>query len=538
MSRATEEIREDRPSDEHAQSAMWLDCARKVLLAGAFLIENGYGKMGLMPYVYATGHWRCEFHPPGRPSKPLFRYTIGNEQRYLALHCGGSVRKDISPEKLAQAILVSVSDDFKEACSGEPSREIVAWVADLKRQLDLGRIPEAFGEYFGERTTWTLADPVAHAEGLSMSAMPGFVMPGDERSCLDDPFWSAAELRARRLAKASCVAFPSFALLDDETCFVIGNRLRRDMADAQPFEAMRLLRAAIGALHIEAGNSADGPEELLELMVSTEPSSDPTVKRATRLLAMVHELHKAGFQRLRIAAGWDPLGQHWRARLMPASTVSEDGWSPVSQTWRADYSSEQGKAYFGWSDATSDDARALANKFLVRFPELAGRCEGQDWSYAGWFAMVLGRAELGELPAFYGGGPVSDESEMPPAPMGVKSQADPNFVSATGQPLIPNDELSISDLPPEGASYETIWPFCLSYDGYKGGLISVEDCWEVAVKVETGGLSRASIDELRTVAFIHQRKLKSQSEMQSIDHGAPSLVAIRCVVEELRRRMT
>ncbi|AMM13078.1 hypothetical protein AX768_02080 [Burkholderia sp. PAMC 28687] len=116
MGSAIEEISEDRPSDEHDQSSIWLDCARKVLLAGAFLIENGYGKMGLMPYAYATGHWRCQFHPLGKPSKPLYRYTIANEHQFLASHCGGSVRKAISPEKLAQAILVSVSDDLKEAC--------------------------------------------------------------------------------------------------------------------------------------------------------------------------------------------------------------------------------------------------------------------------------------------------------------------------------------------------------------------------------------------------------------------------------------
>ncbi|AMM13080.1 hypothetical protein AX768_02090 [Burkholderia sp. PAMC 28687] len=130
----------------------------------------------------------------------------------------------------------------------------MAWVADLKRQLDLGRIPEAFGEYFGERTRWRLADPVAHADGLSMPAMPGFVMPGEERSCLDDPFWSAAELRYRRLAKAICVTLPSYALLDDDTCFVIGNRLRRDMADAPPFEAMRLLRAPLEPCTLRPAN--------------------------------------------------------------------------------------------------------------------------------------------------------------------------------------------------------------------------------------------------------------------------------------------
>jgi hypothetical protein len=537
MVKAVKDVDEDILLDEDKQSVKELNCARRVLLAGIWLIENGYGKMMLLPYVYATGHWRCEFHPQGRIAKTLFRYTIANEHQFLASHCGGTVRKDISVEKLAQAILVSVPEDMKDACSGTPSPEIRAWIADLRRELELGRVPEAFGEYFGERTRWKLADLVGFVDGQWMPAMPGYIKPGEEYSCLDDPFWSVAELRARRLAKLSCVALPSSVLHDDETCFTIGNRLRRDMADAEPFEAMRLLRAAIGALHIEAGKLKYGPEELVELSVCTEPSTDPTVKRATRLLSMVHELHKAGYQRLRIAAGWDPLGQHWRARLMPASAVSEDGWSPLAETWRVDYCSEQGKTYFGWTDTASDDARALANKFLDRFPEFARCCEGQDWPYAGWFAIVLGRAEFGELPAFYGGRPVNEASEMPPPQLGVTSQADPDFISTTGHPLIPNDELLLTDLPPERAPYEAIWPFCLSYDGYKGGLISIDDCWGVVAKIEKEGLSRATIDELRTAAFIHQRRLKNQSDEQPIGDENPSLGAIRSAIEELRRRI-
>jgi hypothetical protein len=38
--------------------------------------------------------------------------------------------------------------------------------------------------------------------------------------------------------------------------------------------------------------------------VPLSASSDPVARRAVRLLAMVHELHKAGYQRLRICAGY------------------------------------------------------------------------------------------------------------------------------------------------------------------------------------------------------------------------------------------
>lgn len=104
------------------QQAMF-ECAREVLLAGAWLIENGHGRLAVLPYVYATGHWRCEFHLVGRPKKTVFRYSIANGSAYLASHCGGTIDKDIEPEKLAEAIWVSVPDELKDACSGVASRE-------------------------------------------------------------------------------------------------------------------------------------------------------------------------------------------------------------------------------------------------------------------------------------------------------------------------------------------------------------------------------------------------------------------------------
>jgi hypothetical protein len=517
------------------QKAMF-ECARKILLAGAWLIEQGNGRVALLPYNYATGHWRCEFHPLGKPKKTAFKYSIANGSAYLSSHCGGSIRKDVSPEKLAQAIWVSVPDDMKNSCSGVASREVLDWIGELRRQLGLGLIPAAFGEYFGERTVWQLSDVGNHVDGLRMPAMPGYADPGKETSVLDEPFWRAAELRAKRLAKRPEFALPRSALEDGAHIYEIANRLRVDMAEVDSVEAMRLLKAAVGALHSTSLANARNLPEYCELEVSTHPASDQTVRRATRFLSMVHELHKAGYQRLRVACGWDIEGKVWRARLMPSSQVSDDGWSPNTATTWADYSTSNGKSYFGWSDAASDDARGLANKFINRFPELVRDASGQDWGYAGWFSMVLGEAEHGGLPAFFGG--QGDEpSEMPPAPLDCASRIDQDFVSTTGFPLIANDELVISDLPTPGASYLDLVPFCLSFDGYKGGLLEIDDCWAIAEKAQRDGLSRCVMDALRTLAFIHQRKLKNDSDFVSIGADHPSMRAIGLAIEEIRRRL-
>ena len=512
------------------------ECARKILLGGAWLIENGNGHMAMLPYVYATGHWRCEFHPLGKPKKTAFRYSIANGTAYLASHCGGSIRKDVGPEKLAQAIWVSVSDDLKEACSGDASRETLEWVVELRRQIGLGRIPAAFGEYFGERGAWQLSDFSGKSDDLKMPAMPGYVEPGSESSVLDDPFWIKAERRAKSLAKRPEFSLSNETLGNGDLVFDIANRLRRDMADADHFEAPRLLMAAIAALRSASAARSEKPSEHCETEVSTQPSDDPVYKRATRLLSMVHELHKAGYQRLRVACGWDAEGKVWRARLMPSSRVSDDGWSPISGATRADYSTVDGKAYFGWSDAAGDDARALANKFIDRFPELALEASGHDWAYAGWFSMILGEAEHGQPPAFFGFN-VYEPSTFPPMPLDNASAHDPDFISTTGFPLIANDDLTVSDLPRPDADYGEVFPFCLSFDGYKGGLLEASDCWAIAEKAQRVGLVNCGMDAIRTLAFIHQRQLKNDSDFAEISRGHPSMQAIGQAIEEIRRRL-
>jgi hypothetical protein len=56
-----------------------------------------------------------------------------------------------------------------------------------------------------------------------------------------------------------------------------------------------------------------------------------------------------------------------------------------------------GDCYFDWEDARGDNARALAEKFLLRFPDVARRGSGRDWRYAGWLSELVGVLESGDL---------------------------------------------------------------------------------------------------------------------------------------------
>ncbi|MFC7477970.1 hypothetical protein ACFQS7_26725 [Dankookia sp. GCM10030260] len=139
-------------------------------------------------------------------------------------------------------------------------------------------------------------------------------------------------------------------------------------------------------------------------------------RRSARVVTMLGELHKAGFQRLRGLPYMSPSGHHWRLEIGPASLflrshgallVSSDALHPslnrnivAMLEGTARYTSGQATEaeFFGWTDARNDGARELAAKFLNRFPALAEAGKGWDHAYAGWWVRVMGAVEQGVFP--------------------------------------------------------------------------------------------------------------------------------------------
>ena len=126
-------------------------------------------------------------------------------------------------------------------------------------------------------------------------------------------------------------------------------------------------------------------------------------RRATRVLLMVHELHKVGYQQLRICPGMSSSGCDWRVAIVPVTNVLRTHGALMANDGidNLHYTTGQKNEYFGWHDAKNDNARELAAKFIERFPKLAGEGLGNDWEYAGWYVQMLGFAERGELPIAY-----------------------------------------------------------------------------------------------------------------------------------------
>jgi hypothetical protein len=134
---------------------------------------------------------------------------------------------------------------------------------------------------------------------------------------------------------------------------------------------------------------------------------EPHVRRAIRVLAMVGELHRRGYQKLRVMPFMNSSGTAWRCWIGPdtlfyrnhGAYLRDTGFSdeqPISLSAR--YTTGEENHYFGWEDAENDDARTLADKFLARFTELARQGEGWSYAYAGWYQRLLGLADRGWMP--------------------------------------------------------------------------------------------------------------------------------------------
>jgi hypothetical protein len=114
---------------------------------------------------------------------------------------------------------------------------------------------------------------------------------------------------------------------------------------------------------------------------------------------MVSELHRMGYQRLRIMPYLHPLA--WRLLVGPCESFSSrNGLALADGAWDtvAGHSSAGGgNCYFDWRDAKGDNARELAEKFVLRFPDVSKRGLGRDWEYSGWLSELLGVLEGGDL---------------------------------------------------------------------------------------------------------------------------------------------
>lgn len=229
-----------------------MDAGKKVILAGIWLIRNGYGNMMILPYVAPSGaYWRCEFHPVWHPSKAFYRYSTGNGTQYLADHCGGTVRREISTSSLGKAIMKSVPEHIKEACEGRLSDEMRRWLEMLELALDSKYLPRAFHEYKKDDFQWDLVS-VLGGEDKTIAAPPEYVSPGKELSITDDEYWLQGEHKFDDLIISHRDGTPLSILDDEDRIYEIAQKLKYAMSLASTgHETAELLKCAIGNIFIK-----------------------------------------------------------------------------------------------------------------------------------------------------------------------------------------------------------------------------------------------------------------------------------------------
>lgn len=94
--------------------------------------------------------------------------------------------------------------------------------------------------------------------------------------------------------------------------------------------------------------------------------------------------------------------------------------------------------------------------------------------------------------------------------------------------LIPNEKLTIADVPAVNDDWETISEFALTFDGYNAWG-SFEKCAEIA-----NAHKHSSLSELRTCLFFEQRRWRHFGETPHED----AMAYIRDVVSKIRQSLT
>lgn len=105
-----------------------------------------------------------------------------------------------------------------------------------------------------------------------------------------------------------------------------------------------------------------------------------------RLMEMVRELHRAGYQRLYLHSWPKPSGMHWRWHLFAGAR----NW--LSRPWREGWYGSGADYIFnpvmGWGDSPGASARELVSALAQYDPQGLAQALGRDEDYAAWFSMV------------------------------------------------------------------------------------------------------------------------------------------------------
>ena len=251
------------------------------------------------------------------------------------------------------------------------------------------------------------------------------------------------------------------------------------------------------------------------------------VRRSQRVICMVSELHRMGYQHLRIMPYIHPLA--WRLLVAPREMFSESNGAFVpTNTWGDGVAISSAGGFFDWEDCKTDNARDLAEKFVTRFPDIAKRGLGQDWPYAGWLSALIGFLEGRDLL------PVSFWEDMQAEPERLSYlpiwDANGKNIEWVEMKTIPSSDAGQFPLPPTfsttintggisrtvksgGGIYERVFE---ALNGFK----TKYGCWPNQLEIEPGCLSALITNHLTPLGFFHL-----QSTVEILEGGSEKILA-------------
>ena len=114
---------------------------------------------------------------------------------------------------------------------------------------------------------------------------------------------------------------------------------------------------------------------------------------ARRLLLMVAELHKLGYEGLRATPFLSPSGCYWHCAIVPASLTRRTHGARLAENVDNEtlprYSSGDEDNYFGWANMKPKSPLILAKRHVVEFPKFAEQGRHADPAYIRWFTDML-----------------------------------------------------------------------------------------------------------------------------------------------------
>ena len=129
---------------------------------------------------------------------------------------------------------------------------------------------------------------------------------------------------------------------------------------------------------------------------NSEQTNPPTYNRDFRLLEIVGELHRMGYEQLRVSAGVGPTGA-WRCWIGPARNFIGQDHAGLPTQLLSGY----GYSRDAWIDQHDLTLRELAQTFIDKNPITVEESRGPDPDYVAWYVEMLKLASPSSVPFMF-----------------------------------------------------------------------------------------------------------------------------------------